>query len=118
MSEDYTLLPGDRTIPDGADFCIVMDSDCMEPYLHEGEKVFVSCSSPAELEIGLFRYMGKVYIRQWCEDYAGTLHLLCSNPKREDMNLTIGRDKKNRCLCLGRVLYAGKLSMPIYSPGK
>lgn len=114
MDTDYTLLPKNEEIPDAADFCILMDDDCMEPYFHPGDRVFISRSSPLPSEMGVFRFNRKIYIRQWCEDYSGTLHLLCSNPVREELNLHLDREERKRCLCLGKVLYSGSLRMPTY----
>ena len=114
MDSDYTLLPKTGDVPEEADFCILMGDDCMEPYIHPGDKVYIRCSSPLPMQMGVFRYNGKIYIRQFCEDYNGTLHLLCSNPQREECSLHLDRKSRKRCLCLGSVLCKDRLTMPIY----
>ena len=53
-------------------------------------------------------------MRQWCEDSAGNLHLLCANPKRERENLMLGPKERGACLCLGTVLPGKPLPAPIY----
>ncbi len=114
MQEDYCFEDA-AELPEGTDFCIVAESDCMEPYIKMGERVCVSRrQTPAEGEAGLFLYCGAVYCRQWCEDYTGALHLLCANPRRESENIRIDRSERGQCRCLGRVLTDKKLPMPIY----
>ena len=115
MSEEYTLLPRGSDMPDGTDFCLRLDNDCMEPFLKKGELVCIDRhETPEEMQPGLFYYQGRVLCRQWCEDSSGTLYLLCANPKRESENLSLGRAEKGTCLCLGRVILDKKLPMPVY----
>ena len=115
MDEFYSLIPLEADAPQGADLCFVMDSELMEPLIRRGEKVFVSRrESPAEPDVGLFYYRGRVYCRQFCEDYAGNFHLLCANPKRESENLCLDRVERQRCLCLGKVLLDNAPTMPVY----
>lgn len=87
----------------------------MEPLINRGERVNVSrTQAPEELEVGVFFYKGQVYCRQYCEDYAGNMHLLCANPKKESENLCLGKGEKEHCLCLGKVLLKEKPKMPVY----
>ncbi len=113
--EEYTLLERTKELPAGTDFCVILDNDCMEPYLKRGEMVSISRSeAPEELQPGLFYCRGRILCRQWCEDSAGNIHLLCANPGRESENLTLSRTEKSACLCLGRVLLKKRLPMPVY----
>ena len=115
MSEDYILLRRGSDMPDGTDFCLRLDNDCMEPFLKKGELVCIDRHvTPEEMQPGLFYYQGRVLCRQWCEDSSGTLYLLCANPKRESENLALGRAEKGACLCLGRVILDKRLPMPVY----
>ena len=115
LTDDYTLIPCGKDAPEGAALCLRLDNDCMEPWIRRGELLYVSRDeTPEELQPGLFYYKGRVLCRQWCEDSAGTLHLLCANPERESENLSLNRREKAACLCLGRVLLKKRLPMPIY----
>jgi len=115
MSEDYTLLQRDRDVLDGADFCLRLDNDCMEPFIKKGALVCIDRhNTPEEMQPGLFYYQGRVLCRQWCEDSSDTLYLLCANPKRENENLSLDKNEKAACLCLGRVILDRKLPMPVY----
>ncbi|MBQ9684952.1 MAG: S24 family peptidase [Oscillospiraceae bacterium] len=113
--EDLILLPVTEDMPAGTDFCLRLDNDCMEPWFHRGQLLYVSrAQSPEEMAAGIFFCRGRILCRQWCEDYAGTLHLLCANPERESENLSLSRDEKDACLCLGTVLPMRRLPMPVY----
>ena len=115
MTDDYTLVPREKGAPEGASLCLRLDSDCMEPWIKRGELVYIDRDgSPEEMQPGLFWYRGRALCRQWCEDSAGTLHLLCANPKRENENLALGPTEKAACLCLGRIILKKRLPMPIY----
>ena len=115
-TEDYFWLPRGEDLPPEADFCLTLDDDCMEPYLPCGQRICVQRSTGGlrEFEAGLFYVDGKIYCRQWCVDYVGTLHLLCANPAREAQNLSIPRGSGRHVFCCGRVLLAQPLPRPQY----
>lgn len=101
--------------PDGAQLCLVLTDECMAPYFCAGEAVYVQCSrAPGELEAGIFMYGGRVMCRQWCEDYAGALHLLAANPACRAANIIIPAKSRDGLVCLGRVVTDKKLPMPQY----
>jgi len=105
MTEDFQLIRRDKTIPTEADFAIILDSPCMEPLIPMGQRVYVNCRAELrELDVGLFYYEGRVYCRQWCEDYNGALLLLCPDSRHEKDCLYLDREARKRCLCLGKVL--------------
>ncbi len=115
MPDEFVLMPRTKDMPAGTGFCLRLDNDCMEPWLKKGQLLYVSRSEmPEELQPGVFYVAGRVLCRQWCVDSAGSLHLLCANPRRESENLSLSRREKNACLCLGRVLLKKKLPMPVY----
>ena len=114
MPEEYGLLPR-RELEEGTDFCLTLESDCMEPFFRRGEIVCVTRrESPREMAAGVFWYRGRIYVRQWCEDSAGNLHLLCANPQRERENLMLPPGERGACLCLGTVLPGEPLPPPVY----
>lgn len=115
MADDFELIALSPDMPEGTDFCLIMDNDLMEPVISMGARVHVSRRiAPEELEVGIFLYKGTIYCRQYCQDYTGKLHLLCANPRCESENLCIGKDEKEKCLCLGKVLLKEKPPMPVY----
>ena len=112
---DYSMIPISADMPEGTDFCIIINNDLMEPVIKQGERICVCRhQAPEEFEVGVFYYEGRVYCRQYCEDYAGNMHLLCANSLREKKNLCLGSKEKEKCLCLGRVLLKEKPPRPVY----
>ncbi len=113
--EDYERIPRPAGAPAGADFCITVRGDSMEPYIHDGQLVYVRRDSPlSEFDVGVFFVDGDVFCKQWCVDYAGTLHLLSANSNRQDANIVIPRNSNRNCICFGKVLISQRLPRPIY----
>ena len=113
--EDYELIPRDDSVPPDADFCISIQGDSMEPFIPDGSLVYVRRDAPLkEFEVGVFFVDGDVFCKQWCVDYAGTLHLLSANPLRQDANIAIARDSGRSCVCFGKVLLSRPLPRPVY----
>ena len=116
QGEDYELIPRRPDMPPQADFCITVQGDSMAPWIPDGSLVFVRRDAPLqEFEAGVFFVDGDVYCKQWCVDYAGTLHLLSANPARQDANLIIPRDSGRSCVCFGKVLLDRRLPKPSYA---
>lgn len=113
--EDYENILRPADAPEEADFCIDISGDSMEPYIRDGQRVYVRRDSPLkEFEVGVFFVDGDVFCKQWCVDYSGTLHLLSANPGRQDANITISRDSGRSCICFGKVLMSEHLPRPVY----
>ncbi len=113
--EDYELIPCGPEVPPRADFCLELAGDSMEPYLHDGERVYVKRDeSLRDFDVGIFFVDGDVYCKQWCVDYAGTTHLLSANPAREDASLHIPRDSGRSVICFGKVLLKHSPPPPSY----
>lgn len=113
--DDYELIPRSAAVPSGADFCISIQGDSMSPYIPDGSLVYVRRDSPLrEFDVGVFFVDGDVFCKQWCVDYAGTLHLLSANPRRQDANISIARSSGRSCVCFGKVLLDKRLPRPSY----
>lgn len=113
--EDYEDIPLPESAPAGADFCITVRGDSMEPYIPDGSLAYVKRgASLQEFDVGIFYVDGDALIKQWCVDYGGTLHLLSANPKREDANRQIPKGSTSTVVCFGKVLMDHRLPAPIY----
>lgn len=113
--EDYEEIVCPADAPLDADFCINIQGDSMEPYIRDGELVYVKRDTPLkEFDVGIFFVDGDVYCKQWCRDYAGTLHLLSANPRRQDANLELRGSSGRSVVCFGRVLLRHRLPKPSY----
>lgn len=113
--EDYEDIPLPDGAPPGADFCITVRGDSMEPYIPDGSLAYVRRgASLQEFDVGVFYVDGDALVKQWCVDYAGTLHLLSANPAREDANRQIPKTSTSTVVCFGKVLLDHRLPRPIY----
>ena len=55
LTEDFRLFKRDKDIPAEADFSLVLSDSAMEPLLHPGQTVYVSCRAALrERDVGLF----------------------------------------------------------------
>lgn len=111
--EDYELIELDN-VPPGADFCVTVDGDSMEPYIKDGSLVFVKRNADlSDFDVGVFYLDGDVLIKQAVTDSFRNVYLLSANPLREDANRTIRHDCDSALVCFGKVLI-NKLPQPVY----
>lgn len=113
--EDYELIAKDPKAPVSADFCITIAGDSMEPYIHDGDLVYVKRDAALQdFDVGVFYVDGDVFCKQYTVDPFRNLYLLSANPKREDANITISRDSGRNVVCFGKVLLPKRLPKPDY----
>ena len=113
--EDYEDIPRTADMPRGADFCLTVSGDSMEPYIQNGQRIYVN--EAAELrpfEVGVWCVDGATYVKQYAPGYSGEVYLLSANPKREAANLTIWPSGGQSVQYFGKVLGLPKLPEPIY----
>ena len=113
--EDYEDIPRTADMPSGADFCVVVSGDSMEPYIHRGETVYVSETAAIEpLDVSVWVIDGATYIKQYYPLDDGGMMLLSANPEREASNIHIHPDGNQSVQCFGKVLGIKKLPRPVY----
>ena len=113
--EDYEDIPRTAKMPKGADFCLTVSGDSMEPYIHDGDMVFVNETAELKpMEVGVFAVDGATYVKQYAPSYDGSLYLLSANPKREAANVRVPRDSTRSVQYFGKVLGLPKLPEPVY----
>lgn len=111
--EDYEMLELDD-VPPGADYCITVSGDSMEPYIKDGSLVFVKRSLDlTDFDVGVFYVDGDVLIKQLFVDPMHNIYLLSANPRREDANKMISHNSTSTLMCFGKVLI-NKLPRPNY----
>lgn len=111
--EDYEMLELDD-VPPGADYCITVSGDSMEPYIKDGSLVFVKRSLDlTDFDVGVFYVDGDVLIKQLFVDPMHNIYLLSANPRREDANRMISHNSTSTLMCFGKVLI-NKLPRPNY----
>lgn len=112
--EDYELVEAGPDVPRNADFCIDIDGDSMEPYIKNGQRVYVQRDVDVRQfdDAGIWYYAGDVYCKQYCYDFTGALYLLSANRKRRDADKRIPKDEVVNVVCYGRVILPRKLPKP------
>ena len=114
--EDYEDIPRTKDMPKGADFCLVVSGDSMEPYIKAGETVYVSESAELKpYDVGVWFVDGATYVKQYEPNDDGSLHLLSANPKRKAANLVILPSGNQNVQYFGKVIGLKKLPKPVYN---
>lgn len=113
--EDYDRVPRDAKTPWNADFMVRIQGDSMEPYIKNGDTVYVQRDTTlVDMDVGIFFLDGDVYCKQICQDSYGNIYLLSANPKRQALNKTILRNSTSTFICFGKVLLPHRLPEPRY----
>ncbi len=113
--EEYVLEPRTGDTPEAADFAVTISGDSMEPYIRDGDTVYVQRDATLqEFDVGVFYVDGDVLCKQFCLDAYRNLHLLSANPAREDANRVISADSGGQAVCYGKVLLDRRLPKPSY----
>lgn len=113
--EDYEDIPRTADMPKEADFCLTVSGDSMEPYIHDGQMVYISEAAQLHpMDVGVFSVDGSTYVKQYAPSYDGSLLLLSANPEREAANIVIPKDSQNTVQYFGKVILDSKLPAPIY----
>lgn len=112
--DDYEDIPRTEDMPRGADFCVTVSGDSMEPYLHDGQMIFVARDRQVNrLDVGVWYYQGGTYVKQ-LDKREDAIYLLSANPDREAANLRIPYESEHDLRCYGKVLGIKKLPLPEY----
>ena len=115
MDEDIQFIERGDHVPPGAQLSLTLSDNAMAPFFPKGSTVYVDVTRPPEeFQAGVFHYRGTVLCRQWCEDMTGTLYLLPADPVLGGQCISIPREERGKCLCLGTVICDAALPEPIY----
>lgn len=112
---DYEDIPRTADMPAEADFCLTVSGDSMEPYIHDGEMIYISeTATVGEMEVGVWFFQGGTYVKQYAPSYDGSVYLLSANPEREAANVRVPPEAVPGLVCYGKVLGIKKLPPPVY----
>ncbi len=106
--EDYTVSQNSA-----ADFAVRIDGDSMEPYIKDGSVAL--CKRGAIIydgDVGLFFVDGDMKCKQYCQDYAGNVHLFSANRSRSDADVHIRASSGITLMCFGKVLLDKSIPLP------
>lgn len=111
--DDFEMIRVDDSVPKNADYAVCISGDSMEPYIHDGEMVFVKETTDLdEGDIGIFSVNGEMYCKQYHMDEERNLHLLSANPGRVDASVHVLHDGGYTVYCCGKVLLGFDIPLP------
>lgn len=113
--EDYEDIPRTPDMPARADYCLTVSGDSMEPYIKDGQMIFVERDAQLnDFDVGVFAVNGAIYVKQYCPGIGGQLYLLSANPARQDANITLYATGADTVTYYGKVILPKKLPRPRY----
>ncbi len=116
--DDFEMIRVDDSVPDDADYAVCISGDSMEPYILDGEMVFVKETAKLNIgDIGIFSVNGEMYCKQYYVDGERNLHLLSANPERADASVHVSHDGGCAVHCCGKVLLDISVPLPDYIRG-
>lgn len=115
----FDMIPVTDSTPYEADFAVPISGTSMEPYIHDGDTVYVQSakSMPGELrngEIGIFSVDGALYCKQYFRDELGNVYLLSANPDMRESNISLSASGGSSLTVYGKVLLKEKPKLPDY----
>ena len=113
LGEDYTLIPREASVPRDADFAVRISGDSMEPYIHDGARVYVRQMSELQNgDVGIFCVDGDMKCKQYCEDILGNIYLFSLNRDRSDADVEVRASSGRSVYCFGRVILPRRPPLP------
>lgn len=114
---DYEMIQADCDVPDRADFAVKIQGHSMEPYISDGDTVFVERTEELSIgEIGIFSVDGAMYCKQYFVDGAGNMTLVSANEAEARSNVFVSAEcsGSTEVHCYGRVLLSAHTVLPDY----
>lgn len=112
---DFGMMLADDSVPDAADFAVDIQGNSMEPYIHDGDTVYVRRDTELSIgDVGIFCVDGAMYCKQYYLDEDRNLILVSANPDLRDTNVFISADSGHSVQACGKVLLDTRLELPEY----
>lgn len=112
---DFGMMLADDSVPDAADFAVDIQGNSMEPYIHDGETVYVRRDAELSVgDVGIFCVDGAMYCKQYYLDENRNLILVSANPDLKDTNVLVSADSGRSVQACGKVLLDIRLELPDY----
>lgn len=113
--DEFEMILVDSSVPEEADFSIYVKGTSMEPYIQDGQIVYVNKDAELNIgDVGIFSVDGSLYCKQYYRDELGNLILVSANPEMESANIFIGKDSDHSVRMCGKVLLDKKVPLPDY----
>ena len=112
---DFGMMLADDSVPDAADFAVDIQGNSMEPYIHDGDTVYVRRDAELSIgDVGIFCVDGAMYCKQYYLDEDRNLILVSANPDLRDTNVFVSADSGHSVQACGKVLLDVRLELPDY----
>jgi len=112
---EYGMMQVSSSVPDAADFAVDIQGDSMEPYIHDGDMVYVRRDAELAVgDIGIFFVDGAMYCKQYYLDGEKNLILVSLNPERRDANVFVSAEGGQSVRICGKVLLGRRVELPGY----
>ena len=96
-----------------ADFAIGVNDDECSPYIERGGLAYISRGGALyDGDVGLFMLSRGVFIRQYCEDWAGNSHFLTLNRALRRLDMMIPAGALPSTYLIGHVVNLGPIPLP------
>lgn len=113
--DDFEMILVDDTVPDDADFAVNIQGNSMEPYIHDGDMVFVKKDAELSIgDVGIFCVDGAMYCKQYYIDDENNLVLVSANPALRRSNVFVSSDSGSSVQFCGKVLLNQHIELPDY----
>ena len=104
FGEDFDYLTVEDDVPQAAEFAVRIQGDSMEPFIADGDVVYVNRDPLGIGDVGIFWVDGDMLCKQYYKDSAGVVYLFSLNRARADADVLLTADSGRRLACFGRVL--------------
>lgn len=113
--EDFKMIPVDDSVPEAADYAVDIQGNSMEPYIHDGDMVYVKKDAELSIgDVGIFCVNGSMYCKQYYLDEEQNLVLVSANPDLRHSNILVHADSGYTVTVCGKVLLDRKVELPAY----
>ena len=112
---DFEMLLVDRNVPQGADFAVVIQGDSMNPYIADGDTVYVKRAEEVSVgEIGIFSVNGAMYCKMFYRTGSGDIWLVSTNEELAASNVLVKAGSSDSFACMGKILLKERPKLPDY----
>lgn len=112
---DFEMLLVDRNVPQGADFAVVIQGDSMNPYIADGDTVYVKRAEEVSVgEIGIFSVNGAMYCKMFYRTGSGDIWLVSTNEELSASNVLVKAGSNDTFSCMGKILLKERPKLPDY----
>ena len=112
---DFGMMLADDSVPDAADFAVDIQGNSMEPYIHDGDTVYVRRDAELSIgDVGIFCVDGAMYCKQYYLDNERNLILVSANPDLRNSNVYVAADSGRSVSVCGKVLLGRRIELPDY----